>query len=50
MSDEAMWSEWDLVGLAMEEAEEPYKEQDDSVLHKGPDFDRDTDFTEGDLS
>ncbi len=41
MSDESMWSEWDLniFELALEDAEKPFTPPEgDGVLHPAPDF------------
>ncbi len=49
MSDESMWSEFDLFGLALEEAEEPFiGPEHEGVLHHAPDFEDGTDFDKGD--
>ncbi len=48
MSDESMWSEFDLFGLTLEEAEEPFTgPEHEGVLHHAPDFEEEDNFHEG---
>lgn len=49
MSDESMFNEFDLFGLALEELEEPHPGDDAGTAHNGPNFDKDTSFAEDDL-
>ena len=46
MSDESMWSEWDMMGIALEEAEEYTSPEGDGVLHPAPPFEEDDELTE----